>query len=51
MKSVKQLPLLAGVAGMVLVAISPREDWIRIGAVIVAIALLIIFFKDNLKKN
>lgn len=51
MKSVKQWPLLAGAAGMVLVAISPRADWIRVGSIIVAMALLIIFFKENVKKN
>ena len=49
MKSVRQSPLLAGAAGMVLVAMSPRADWIRVGAIIVAIALLIMFFKENVK--
>jgi hypothetical protein len=51
MKSVKQIPLLATVAAMVLIGISSSTDWIRIVAAIVTVAALFIFVKDNLKKK
>lgn len=51
MKSVKELPLLATAAAMVIVAISSNTDWIRITGVVVAIAAVGIFARANLKKS
>lgn len=48
---VKQLPLLATIAAMVLLAISSSADWLRVSAIVIAIASLTVFLKANLKKS
>lgn len=51
MKSIKQLPLLATAVAMVLIGVSTDSGWIRVVAVVVAVAALLIFVKDNVKKT
>lgn len=48
---VKQLPLLATIAAMVLLAISSNADWLRVSAIVTAIVALIVFLKANLNKS
>lgn len=51
MKSIKQLPLLATIGAMVLLALSTNSDWLKGSAVIVGVATLFVFIKANLKKS